>query len=361
MEAVPASALSVRMLQGSAMLSISLCLLCASIATPTPESAPEVVATKYKVYRTWDFTLPKERWLPVGDGLPFAGLGDTAFKAALDGTSLLLDSDGDGETDLSIALEDTKDGKTPLVVLHAGDSGGRRAVRLSDRGGWHYAPAGAVVAKWRDTQFKVIDQNGDGRFDGIGEDALVVGRGESASYLSEVTNVAGELFRLEVAEDGSQLSFTPFEGESGVLDMHGGYKTEAKLERVVVRDTGGRYSFDLGKATAGLRVPAGEYRLEDAVVVLGRGSVDIKRGKLGRIDVAADAIVQLDWGGPLEASFDYVRRDGELRFSPLAVWYHGQAGELYSGWNPRGTSPKFVVKSKETGEVLVDAVFPGSS
>ncbi|MCA8979059.1 MAG: hypothetical protein H6831_14145 [Planctomycetes bacterium] len=354
------------------MLYLSFCLVCTSIATGTPESAPptvdaavagptpEAVAGRYKVYRNWEFTLPQERWTPVGEGLAFEGFGSGSFRAALDGTALLLDTDGDGETDLRIAAEDTKDGKTPLVVFHDADSDLRRAVRVGDRGGWHYAPAGAVTASWHGTTVKVIDQNGDGRFDGIGEDALVVGRGESACYLSEAINVAGDLFRLEVAADGSELRFSPYDGEVGVLDVHGGYKTEAKLGRVVVRDTKGRYSFDLGKATEGLRVPAADYRLEDAVVVLGKGSVEVQRGKLPAMHVAKDARYELDWGGPLEATFDYARVDGQLRFDPLAVWYTGRGGERYTGWNPRGSSPKFVVKDKQTGDVLVDAVFPGS-
>lgn len=342
------------------MLSITLSLLCASLATAAPETAPEAVPTKYKVYRSWDYTLPAERWAPIGEGLRFSGVEAQSFRTGLDGTALLIDTDGDGATDLRIAAEDTQDGKTPLVVLHDAGSEARRAVRVSDRGGWHFAPAGAVVAEWRGTSFKIIDQNCDGRFDGIGADAMVVGRGESGSYLSEVVNVAGDLFRLEVAEDGSELRFSPYDGESGLLDVHSGYKTEAKLGRVVVRDTQGRFSFDLGKATEGLRVPAADYRLEDAVVVLGKGSVAVQRGKLGAIHVAADERVELDWGGPLAATFDYARVDGELRFDPLAVWYHGRAGELYTDWNPRGSSPKFVVKDKQTGDVLVDAVFPGS-
>lgn len=342
------------------MLSIALCLACAPLAAGTSEVVPEVVTAKYKVYRSFDFALPQEHWAPVGEGLRFVGFGDQPFRAGLDGTALLLDTDGDGETDLRIAAEDTQEGKTPLVVFHAPGSDLRRAVRVSDRGGWHFAPAGAVVASWRGTNIKVIDQNCDGRFDGIGQDALVVGRGESACYLSEVINVAGDLYRLEVAEDGSELRFSPFDGESGVLDVHAGYKTEAKLGRVVVRDTQGRYSFDLGKATEGLRVPSADYRLEGAVVVLGKGSVEIQRGKLGAIHVGTDERAELDWGGPLEVTFDYARVDGELRFDPLAVWYHGRAGEQYTGWNPRGSSPKFVVKDKQTGDVLVDAVFPGS-
>ena len=342
------------------MLSLSALLVCASLAPATPGIAPEVVATKYKVYRQWDFTLPRERWVAIGEGMQFSGLGPQTFVTRLDGSALLVDTDGDGETDVRVESADTKEGKTPLVVLRAPGEGPRRAIRLTDNKGWHFAPAGAVVAKWRGVTFKVIDQNCDGRFDGIGEDALVVGRGGSACYLSDVVQVGGELYRLQVTQDGSELSFSPYEGESGTLDVHAGYRTEAKLERFVVKDETGRFSFDLGKATDGMRVPAGEYRLADAVVVLGKGSVAVGRGKLEPITVAADQRAVLRWGGPLDVTFDYAREGSQLQFDPLRVWYHGQAGELYSGWNPRGTSPKIVIKEKETGDVLVDAVFPGS-
>jgi len=339
------------------MLTLTALLVAASTATPIPD----VVTTKYKVYRRWEFTLPNETWMPVGEGLSFAGLGDEPFATRLDGTALLIDGDGDGLPDLRIASEDTEKGATPLVVLKNGEDGARRAIRLSDRGGWHFGPAGAVVGEFNGVLFKVIDQDCDGRFDGIGKDALVVGRGESAAYLSEVVTVGDELFRLEVAEDGSELRFSSFEGESGVLDVHDGYQTDGKLQRFVVRDLSGRYSFDLGKASDGLRVPVGAYRLEDARVVLGKGEVEVTRGKLAPMDVEADEDFVLEWGGPLEATFDYARQGAAVQFRPDQVWYRGFAGEIYAGWDPRGESPKFTVKAKETGEVLVDAIFPGSS
>lgn len=339
------------------MLSLTALLVAASTATP----APDVVTTKYKVYRRWEFDLPDETWMPIGEGLRFAGFGTEAFATHLDGTALMLDTDGDGLPDHRVASEDTAKGATPLVVLRDGEGGARRAIRLSDRGGWHFGPAGAVVGEFDGVLIKVIDQNCDGRFDGVGKDALVVGRGESAAFLSEVVNVGDELYRLEVAADGSELRFSPYEGESGLLDVHDGYQTDGKLQRFVVRDLSGRYSFDLGKAAEGLRVPVGAYRLENARVVLGKGEVDVTRGKLATMDVEADEDFVLEWGGPLEATFDYARQGGAVQFRPDRVWYRGFAGEIYSGWDPRGESPKFTVKEKTTGEVLVDAVFPGSS
>jgi hypothetical protein len=42
------------------------------------------------------------------------------------------------------------------------------------------------------------------------------------------------------------------------------------------------------------------------------------------------------------------------------VSYVGAGGERWIGWNPIGKSPKFQVKEKDTGDVLVDVVFPGS-
>ena len=72
------------------------------------------------------------------------------------------------------------------------------------------------------------------------------------------------------------------------------------------------------------------------------------------------ATSKVRWGSPMRATFDYDRSGGELTFEPNRVHYLGAGGEEWVGWNPIGKSPTFQVKEKETGEVLVDVVFPGS-
>ena len=68
----------------------------------------------------------------------------------------------------------------------------------------------------------------------------------------------------------------------------------------------------------------------------------------------------LEWGAPMRATFAYARSGSELVLKPDDVQYFGAAGEQWVGWQPIGKSPKFSIKEKDTGDVLVDVVFPGS-
>ena len=68
----------------------------------------------------------------------------------------------------------------------------------------------------------------------------------------------------------------------------------------------------------------------------------------------------LAWGGPVEAEFAYKREGGSVTVGPRDIWYYGRSGEEYSNFMPLGSSPSFVIKDKKTGEVLVNAKFPGN-
>ena len=61
----------------------------------------------------------------------------------------------------------------------------------------------------------------------------------------------------------------------------------------------------------------------------------------------------------MKAEFTYQRSGDQVVIAPSDVRYYGRAGEVYSNFMPLGSSPEFVVKDKKTGEVLVNAVFPG--
>ena len=318
------------------------------------------IELSFKAHRNWTVLLPSERFTKVGTEFPFAHAGGTGFAAELRGSSLAVDTDGDGQSDIELlsADADASQGKVVTVTFRTEDV--TRSVRLIHDGAWKFAPASSVSGKIGDTKIQLIDQNNNGRYDDFGADAMIVGRGKVASYLSNVINVGGELYSLDIDANGSSLSYEPFAGEAGTLDFVSGYETDAKLSAVVVKHASGSYSFNLAKSKKGMKVPTGHYTLESGKVVLGKGDVVIESGRSMPIQVEADQTAVYKWGGPLDAEFAYARAGGQLQFNPNEVWYYGGGGERYVGWNPRGKSPEFVIKEKETGEVLVNATFPGS-
>ena len=161
------------------------------------------VALKYRSYRTWSLKLPTETWFPVKEGIRLAHAEGDLFAFEFSGTSLKVDTDGDGELDRTIkALVDPKTMvSTTRVILSGKDSSGnafRYAARLrNDADGWEWAPGGAMVGSIPTTAgpvpVKLIDQDGNGKFNDVGSDAMIVGNTDHAMMLSTTMFVDGKL------------------------------------------------------------------------------------------------------------------------------------------------------------------------
>ena len=338
-------------------------------AAGSASSALEV-ALKDKPTRSFAWELPAENWQPVSGTFPIAHAGGASFAVQKAGDALMVDCDGDGQTERRI--EGRKDPDTQItsafVVLESERADGtplRYGLRLRKRvKGWEWSTSTAAVGKLENdgatTKIAVIDQDGDGVYGEIGEDALVVGSGKVCTFLSETVHVAGELYALQVAADGSSLELAPYEGATGTLDARAELKTEGKLLAAVVRSVDGQHSFDLAKSRGGLKVPAGQYRVHRGHLGLGKAVVTVESGRMKPITVSAEEKTVLTWGGPAQAEFAYHRKGDELMIRPDEVWYYGAAGEEYKNWSPVGKSPEFTIKERKLGTELAKALFPGS-
>lgn len=312
-----------------------------------------------KAYRTWEILLPGPRFAEVGAGFSVAHRGGERFAAQIEGKRLRADLDGNGECE---ALVEGAEGFLTFTGTSSAGHALEYSVRVVQPEGkpWQYTCGGAMVGEIDGTKVQVIDQNLNGEFDDVGEDALVVGRDGAASFLSQVVSIGGKLYSLEVARDGASLAYEAFSGPAGTLDLVSGFECKAKLQAAVVVSADGKLSFSAAKAREGLRVPAGEYRLHSGQIVLGDSRAQIKTGRAGVIKVAADATQSVAWGGPVRAEFAYERGGGKVAFTPWDIWFYGRLGEEYSNFQPLGKSPDFVIKEKNTGEQLVIARFPGN-
>lgn len=317
-----------------------------------------------KTYRRFTVSLPAERFRPVGDGIAVPHEAGARFASRPDGTALVLDTDGDGTPETRIDGDRDDAGvRTAFTILRGRSVDGnalRYGVRLRDRGaGWEWAASGAVTGKVGNTRLQIIDQNGNGRFSDVGEDALVVGSGDVACFLSEVVAIDGRLHRLRVASDGSSLELLEYDGPAGRLDLRSGLGAKARLLSCIVRSTDGRYSFDLARNAAETVVPAAVYALESGTIGLGKDRVRIAPGRSRTFVVAADETRAVAWGEPVRAEFRYRRAGDEVAFDPADVRYFGAAGEEYVDFQPFGASPEFVVKDDGTGEEIEHAIFGG--
>lgn len=322
------------------------------LGAPPGGPGPEIVPLAHKRHRDWSIQLPAETFTPVRDGIR---LGEGRFfAAALDGTGLRLDLDGDG------AMDVTLEGEGGSVLLRGAD-GFRYAARLVQGvDGWAFAAGGAMTGTAEGVKVAVIDQDNDGVYGEVGEDAVLVGRGTTATWLGRTLSVGGRLHTVRVAEDGSELSLEPYAGETGRLGVVQGFEGEGRILSAVVRSLDGEHCLDLAAYDEAVEVPAGRYRLLSGSIGLSTMAVAVGPGGSPAVEVAAGGDAVLAWGGPVRAEFAFQRSGDQLAFSPDHVWYFGANGEEYTKWWPVGKSPVFTVTDETTEQEVARAMFPGS-
>ena len=331
---------------------VSLLAVLALCGAAAAQSLPDTgeVALKAKIQRRQKLLLPGESPTAVGTGFHFEdGIG-ADFRVDVDGEALLIDADGDG------SLETRVEGDSGFVVLANGER--RYGAALAKGAQWSFTAGSVATGKLGATKVRIIDQNHNGRFDDVGEDAMVIGNGRAACFLSEVVEIEGALRRVTVAADGSKLSWAPFEGESATLSLHA--VTEGKVMAAVINSTDGRYSLHLSKHDTAVRVPAGSYLMHSGQLAMAGSRVSMVRGRSKPFALAAGRDEKLDWGGPVKAEFAYASQGGQLKFSPKQIWFYGARNEEYRNWNPVGQSPLIRVTNKATGHVIAETRFPGS-
>lgn len=348
------------------MLTLTLLLAGATPAPPTAFELLEHVELKDRSMRTFDVQLPAEAWHKLSGQIPVPHAGGTGFLVRPEGVGLAIDTNGDGKTDRLIEgkIDEVTKARSAWVRLEAKRTDGSSfeyAARLQDAGkGWHWAASGCVQGMAGKTKVRVLDLDGDGKFDGYGTDAMILGTGSIASFLSGVVNLDGELYTAQVAADGSSIALDPFSGEVGTIDAKSALETDGKLLSAVVRSADGKLCFDLARARGPMQVPAGEYTIVSGQLGLGDARLSVGPGTAKALQIETGKTLELAWGGPARAEFSYERMGSEIAFSPDKVWYYGKAGEEYFGWDPIGKSPEFSIKERKAGVELAKALFPGT-
>lgn len=333
-----------------------LCLAAAVLTAALP-AQEEVTGTLVpKVTPKWTYILPAETWSPVSGNIPVAHAGGAGFITEVQGAALAIDTNGDGRPD------EKARGAAGSCVLKGKSPEGQAfsyAVRLKYNGThWTWAAGGAMTGKLLGETVTVIDQDNNGQFDGYGTDAMIVGNGEAASYLSKVVNVDGALYAFEIAADGRTMSAKPFTGEAGTLNGLSGFEGKGRIESAVVTSENSEWSFNLAGAKSGLRVPAGSYRLSGGYITAGKETVRVRRGRMDPVPVSAGAAATLPWGGPVSVEFRH-EIAGDKITVPYDLKFFGKSGEEYYEFFPDATSPIIKITDRKSGKPLAQGRFPG--
>lgn len=294
----------------------------------------------HKASSRWSIVTPTEVWTTVTEGIKVAinGNGGVIAYPERDGIFLMVDTDGDGKAESKIK------GVGGFLKLRGQTENGESTtygIRFRKAGKWQYAASGAMVGKIHGTIVQLIDLNNNGRYDDYGKDAMILGRSKSASFLSKVVNIDGDLYELSVNKDGTEIETVPYEGETGFIDLKS-FTSKGKLACATIGDSSGNLSFNLCWSRGTLKVPAGSYTLTGGCVAKGKETARIGPGRMDPIQVAAGQTAKAAWGGPLTASFNWSRVGNEIKVQPN-VKYFGKLGEEYFDWSPDAKSPKLLV------------------
>jgi hypothetical protein len=342
-----------KLLQGTLPSCLAICLLAGGLRTQ--EASDYTTDLKYSAAKNFSVILPKETWTPV-QGIPIPHAGGKGFATDKDGLALSIDSDGDGRLDKKVK------GAGGYVVLRGKRANGapfKYAVRIRLAGrAYEFASSGAMIGSVYNVPLQIIDQNNNGLYNEYGIDAMVVGKGHAASYLSQIVNLKGLLYHFEVSADGSSATVKPYGGESGILSVRRGLSLPGKLLSAVVSETTKPISFQIANTQKGMRVPTGSYAFTGGLANKGGDTARLRAGKMKALVVEADETCSLKWGAPLMAEFDYTRDGPKVTVQP-EVMFLGQAGEEWHTLLPDAKSPKLAFVDKDSNKILATKRFQG--
>jgi len=310
----------------------------------------------------WEYMLPNETPIAFSgspDGglmIPVAHKGGPGFLVEVDGAALAVDLNGDGKVDARVK------GLAGNAVLKGKTEAGADLVYgvriVMHNGKWHYLPGSMMSGKLLGQDIKLIDLNGNGKYDEFGVDGMIFGRGSAASYLSKVVSTGGKLHEISVVANGTSVTAAPWSGETGTLNLVSGFKVDGNLSSAVVLNEKDNCSFELSTYKSGLVVPAGDYKFMYGFVRNGAEQSKIRTGNSKPISVPANKTTAMTWGRPLEIEFNYSVTKDKLSV-PIDIHFFGNLGEEYYDFKPDALSPRIVVYDRKTREKLTEGRFGG--
>jgi hypothetical protein len=286
-----------------------------------------------------------------------------------DGTKYFADMNGDGKEDLKVGVSSGK-GETLKVTIPFGDEKKpyfvvlrelvkerlywgqdftfqeKDSTKSLDRSVICYKRACYEAGTAFGEPVAIVDDNTDGRYDGLGVDAFLSGRDRRMALVSKVVRIADKLYDMDVAASGSRLKFKEFTGETGTVTLV--FKGDVRPKWFFVATTGLLSGVFLDVAAAGpVTVPAGEYEINAGELRQGTGPqaqrVLIGPGNAKPFVVKKGENTDLSLGAPFSMKFNV---DVDERYVDVGskITVFGAAGEEYSGFFPKVFLPKVEVK-----------------
>ena len=315
------------------------------------------VALKMEVAPEFKFRTPRDGrkgpkestvrgcWDDVSGGeLPIRGVKGGLIKFELRAPVIAIDLDGDGNLESS--------GKQEIWTVkaaHADGSTTNYSFKLRrDANFFFVSRACMATGEIAKTPIQIVDENNDGKFNGIGQDAIHIGNAPSAQPLSRIVNVKGDLYEIAVDEGGTKLTYRKWTGPAGTLDLCAGYKGKSKPTLAVV--SRGDLYFDCSQK-GGSKVPAGDYDFSIGHVGPSRDQFAvIEKGNMTSISVKPDETTTPDWGTPGKIEFLVTKQGNLMNIGKKSVHAFGKGGEAYTEWIPAGFKTNCEIIEEASGK-----------
>lgn len=186
------------------------------------------------------------------------------------------------------------------------------------------------------SQIVLLDDNGNGRYDDIGKDSLLVNR-EPVTFLSRQVYLDKKFHEILVHPAGQIIETRPIkDARLAKLNMFLLHKPPQKSESLkihtlIVSGREGSFSFDRKRPER--MVPIGAYDMTFGLFERGKEQVILKSGDRTSFRVEPDKVTSPQWGGPVTGSFK-IESDG-LEITVYPPVYKGLGSEVYRpvDWN----------------------------
>ena len=312
---------------------------------------------KFQPLKKWDYWTPNPDSITVGSGavyfLPLPGKGGK-IRVEFRSDGIWADSNGDAVVD----VRDQRGFLTVPLRYKGGKKGYYTVLFRKEANGWSYSRFCVMTGKVNGVRVTLVDENHNGIYGEIGKDTWMIGREDTASYVSRITNIGGNLYRAAVDPSGSEITLEPYEGPSGILDLASKYDLRGKVRsrlRMAMVKTGKDVYFNLAEKGKKYRIPAGKYTFVLGLVGSGKLQMaDILPGRLPEFEVKADEVTTHRWGAAGDIKFDAVNDEGNITIETTSIEIFGKGGEKYMNFRPTVFTPRVQVREIRSKKLLVN-------
>jgi len=311
-----------------------LALLLGLVAFATPVLQAE--DTDWKVIKTKVELLPEKSDMSSPMFRP-AAVGGDKLTLPVEGGSMtivvttqkvMVDNSGSGKADFLAAQGDRSTLFQVTLVYSNGEKVKHTYAIVKNGSNWMLKRMSALTASLEGTKMLMVDENNNGQFCEEGIDASFVGGSIWGIPTSSVVNAGGKLFEVKFNESGTEMSYKPYSGKTGKVDIFKEWTGKANPKVAIFKGTTEAGTIFIDVAGKGdVAVPTGSYALLAAYLP----DVTISGGNT-TFQASEENVATMKWGVKLSVSATIsVDPSGKKwTLSPVPM-VRGVSGESYAG------------------------------